>query len=82
MGKIKEYLAGLSEEELKALMSKIATVNSPEELIEISKENGIELSAERAQKMFEGIRTDEDIADSDLETISGGCSSHNNQEVC
>ena len=53
------------------LIEKAKQAKSAEELIALAKENGAELSAEEAQKLFDSI-CDGTLTDDDLEKVSGG----------
>ena len=57
----------------KELLKKAKTAKSPEELIDIAKENGTELTEESAKAYFELLhpKTGE-ISDDELENVSGG----------
>lgn len=48
-------------------------LNSVDELIDAGKENGIILSAERAQRTFEEMKSENSkLSDDDLEFVAGG----------
>ena len=66
----------------KELLTKAKTAKSPEELIGIAKENGVELTEESAKAYFELLnpKTGE-IADEELENVSGGGCQKNGQPV-
>lgn len=57
----------------KELLEKAKQTNSPEELIEIAKENGITLSAETAVKCFDLLNRSGELSDDDLKNVSSGC---------
>ncbi len=53
------------------LIAKAKLAKSAEELMALAKENGAELSAEDAQKLFDSICSGA-LTDDDLEKVSGG----------
>ena len=57
----------------KELLKKAKTAKSPEELIDIAKENGTELTEESAKAYFELLHPKiGEISDDELENVSGG----------
>ena len=55
------------------LISRAKKANSPEELMVLVKENGMELSEESAKAYFEKLnRKTGELADSELDNVSGG----------
>ena len=62
--------------ENKEIFAKLKAAKSAEELVEIAKANGAEITAENAQKLFSQISGGE-ISDEELEEISGGIVYHN-----
>ena len=58
------------------IFAKLKEAKSAEELVEIAKVNGAEITAENAQKLFSQISGGE-ISDEELEEISGGIVYHN-----
>ncbi len=64
------------------LLAKAKQAKSAQELIALAKENGAELSAEEAQKLFDRIG-DGTLTDEDLEKVSGGYPRpiHNNYTI-
>ena len=58
------------------IFEKLKAAKSAEELVEIAKANGAEITAEDAQKLFSQISGGE-ISDEELEEISGGIVYHN-----
>ncbi len=58
------------------IFAKLKEAKSAEELVEIAKANGAEITAENAQKLFSQISGGE-ISDEELEEISGGIVYHN-----
>lgn len=61
------------------LIAKAKQTKSPEELMALAKENGIELTEESAQAYFNqlnpktGELADDELSDSELDNVSGGC---------
>ena len=53
------------------IFEKLKAAKSAEELVEIAKANGAEITVENAQKLFSQISGGE-ISDEDLEKIAGG----------
>ena len=53
------------------IFEKLKAAKSAEELVEIAKANGAEITAEDAQKLFSQISGGE-LSDDDLEKIAGG----------
>ena len=53
------------------IFEKLKAAKSAEELVEIAKANGAEITAENAQKLFSQISGGE-LSDEDLEKIAGG----------
>ncbi len=48
-----------------------------EELLALAKENGIELTGERAREVFNSLHSSEELADEELENVAGGgCVEH------
>ena len=58
------------------IFAKLKEAKSAEELVEIAKANGAEITSENAQKLFSQISGGE-ISDEELEEISGGIVYHN-----
>ena len=58
------------------IFEKLKEAKSAEELVEIAKANGAEITAEDAQTLFSQISGGE-ISDEELEEISGGIVYHN-----
>ena len=58
----------------KELLAKAKEAKTPEELLSLAKENGVELTDESAQAYFDLIhpKTGE-ISDNELDNVSGGC---------
>ena len=55
------------------MIEKAKLTKTPEELLEASKENGIEMTAEEAGKIFELLHPKSgEIADDELDNVSGG----------
>lgn len=54
------------------LLQKAMSANTAEELFDLAKENGIELSEESAKAYFEQIHSNGEISDEELENVAGG----------
>ena len=58
----------------KKLLAKAKETKTPEELMKFAKENGMEITKEKAEEYFKQLNTSSgEIADDELENISGGC---------
>lgn len=58
----------------KELLAKAKTAKSPEELLALADENGINLTEEKAKEYFRQLCTQSDeISDDELDNVSGGC---------
>ena len=53
------------------ILKKLKAAKSVEELVEIAKANGAEITEQDAQKLFSQI-SDDELSDEDLEKIAGG----------
>ena len=56
----------------KDLIQKVNSAKTAEELLELAKAENIELTEEKAKKLFAGLRTEGEISDTELENVSGG----------
>ena len=57
----------------KELLEKVKKMKTPEELLAFAKENGIEMTKEKAAAFFKQLGTSSgNIADDELENVSGG----------
>ena len=57
----------------KELFAKAKEAKTPEELLTLAKENGIEMSAEESQKIFAQLHSQRgELADEELDNVSGG----------
>ena len=54
------------------IMAKLKAAKSAEELLEIAKANGKELTAEQAKTLFDGLPGSGELSDDDLDKIAGG----------
>ena len=59
----------------KELIEKAKTAKSAEELLEMAKEESIEMSAEQAAEYFASIHASGELSDEELDNVSGGCGS-------
>ena len=58
----------------KELLEKAKEAKTPDELMSLAKENGIELTAESAAAYFERLNSKTgELSDSELDNVSGGC---------
>ena len=58
----------------KELLEKAKEAKTPDELMSLAKENGIELTAESAASYFERLNSKTgELSDSELDNVSGGC---------
>lgn len=60
----------------KEQFEKAKTAKSAEELTAIAKENGVELTEEESAKFFAELHREGEIADEELDNVSGGCGSN------
>ena len=54
-----------------ALIAKAKTAQSAEQLLELAKENNVQMTEAEAKAYFEQIRTQGAVADDDLEIVAG-----------
>ena len=67
----------------KELLSKAKEAKTPEELLALAKENGIEMTAEEAQKIFAQLHSQSgELADDELDNVSGGACGTTYYEAC
>ena len=57
----------------KELLEKAKTAKTAEELAEMAKAEGVETTAEQAEKAFENLHKSGELADEELDNVSGGC---------
>ena len=57
----------------KELLTKAKMAESAEELLVLAKENGMELAEEEAAKYFAGLHYEGELADEELDNVTGGC---------
>lgn len=55
------------------LMAKAKQAKSHSELLELAKENGFDISEEKAKVYFEKMNTSGELSDDELNSVSGGC---------
>ena len=55
------------------LIEKARQAKSHEELIALAKENGIELSEDKAKEYFERLNLSGELSDEELDNVAGGC---------
>ena len=56
------------------MLAKAKEAKSAEDLVALAKAEGIALTEEEAKKYFAELRKDDEIADDELDNVSGGCS--------
>jgi predicted ribosomally synthesized peptide with nif11-like leader len=54
------------------MIDKAKAAKSAEELLEIAKANGVELTAEEAKTYFEQLHVNSAVSDDELDTVAGG----------
>ena len=59
----------------KELIEKAKTAKTAEELLEMAKEESIEMSAEQAAEYFVTIHASGELSDEELDNVAGGCGS-------
>ena len=57
----------------KELIEKAKTAKTAEELLEMAKEESIEMSAEQAAEYFVTIHASGELSDEELDNVAGGC---------
>ncbi len=62
-------------------IEKARAAKSPEELLSLAKENGLELSAEQANAYFEKLNRSGELSDDELSNVAGGGCSTKAREV-
>ena len=56
----------------KEILQKLRAAKSPEELMDIAKANGAELTAEQAKAAYDRLCGSGELSDDDLEKVAGG----------
>ena len=56
----------------KELLQKLSVAKSPEELLEIAKANGAEMTAEQAKAAYDRLCGSGELSDDDLDKVAGG----------
>ncbi len=56
----------------KEMIEQARLAESPEELLAMARENGIELTAEDAQRYFDNWHASAELSDEELENVAGG----------
>ena len=62
----------MENKEMQELFKKLKAAKSAQELIELAKAEGKELSADEAEKMFAELNAEGEISEEELEAIAGG----------
>ncbi len=65
-----EETKAISKEEFK---ERLITAKSPEELVKLAGEFGVEFSLENAQKLYDKLHAEGELSDDELEGVVGGC---------
>ena len=55
------------------LIEKAKKAESVDALLALAKENGIDLTAEHAEKLFSEWHTTKELSDDELDSVAGGC---------
>ena len=55
------------------LVQNVRTAKTPEEIVEAGKQAGREISAEKAEDLYERLHHQGELSDQELEDVSGGC---------
>ena len=58
--------------EKEELIAKLKEVKSVDDILALAKENGIEITPEKAKEMFEQIKSNGELTDDQLESVAGG----------
>ena len=73
----------LSDEQRRELLKKAAACETPEELMALAKEQGLEMTEEQAKNKLEELENLEiDLSDEQLKVAAGGSGRHNGQGLC
>ena len=59
------------------LLQKANTARTPEELQALAKENGMDITPEQAREYFDRLPQTGELADDELDNVSGGCAAGN-----
>ena len=62
----------MENKEMQELLEKLKAAKSVEELVEIAKANGVEISADKAEELFAKLNAEGEISDEDVDNIAGG----------
>ncbi|MBQ0101209.1 MAG: bacteriocin [Firmicutes bacterium] len=65
----------------KEQIKKAKEAKSAGELLALAKENGIEMTAEKADKYYAGLRKSAELSEDELNNVSGGCGDDEPQNV-
>ena len=66
----------------KEIISKAREAESAEELLAMAKENDIELTGEQAKEYYDRLHASGELADDELDSVSGGCDKIGLGNVC
>ena len=63
------------------LIAKAKAATTAEELMELAKENGVELTADEAKICFDQLSANGAVADEELDMVAGGCGEPSEEDV-
>ena len=63
------------------ILAKVRAAKSADELIEIAKENGRDITAEQAEVLFKSLSQNGELSYEELESAVGGCRTGNGERV-
>lgn len=58
--------------EKEELIAKLKEVKSVDDILALAKENGIEITPEKAKELFDEIKSNGELTDDQLESVAGG----------
>ncbi|MDD6488271.1 MAG: Nif11-like leader peptide family RiPP precursor [Clostridia bacterium] len=61
-----------SEKLTQEFIKKVSMAKSPEEIVALAKENGMEFSEEKAKALFAHLNGSGELSDDDLSAVAGG----------
>ena len=65
------------------IITKAKEAKTPEEIVSIAKENGMEMTAEEAQAYFDQLNRTGELSDDELDNVAGGgCSQQGGEPTC
>lgn len=63
------------------LMEKAKEATNVEELVQLARENGVELTAEEAERYYAQLHASGELSDDELDNVSGGCGGEPKKEI-